>query len=32
MRREWMFALIAADNPDWDDLWDHWFGSSAQEG
>lgn len=25
-RREWKFALIEADSPDWDDLWDQWFG------
>ncbi len=24
-RREWKFALIEADNPDWRDLWDEWF-------
>jgi putative endonuclease len=24
-RREWKFALIEADNPDWRDLWDKWF-------
>jgi putative endonuclease len=24
-RREWKFALIEADNPDWDDLWERWF-------
>ncbi|OSZ63747.1 excinuclease ABC subunit C [Sphingomonas sp. IBVSS1] len=24
-RPEWKFALIEADNPDWDDLWDRWF-------
>jgi len=30
-RREWKFALIEADNPDWDDLWEKWFGPSAQE-
>ncbi len=24
-QREWKFALIEADNPDWDDLWDQWF-------
>ena len=24
-RREWKFALIEADNPDWNDLWDQWF-------
>ncbi|WP_295529575.1 GIY-YIG nuclease family protein [Novosphingobium sp. Chol11] len=23
-RREWKFALIEADNPDWLDLWDQW--------
>jgi putative endonuclease len=31
-RREWKFALIEADNPDWDDLWDRWFGPDAHEG
>ncbi len=31
-RREWKFALIEADNPDWDDLWDQWFGLGAEEG
>jgi putative endonuclease len=24
-RREWKFALIEAENPDWDDLWEQWF-------
>ena len=24
-RREWKFALIEADNPDWLDLWEQWF-------
>ena len=24
-RREWKFALIEADNPDWEDLWQQWF-------
>jgi putative endonuclease len=24
-KREWKFALIEADNPDWNDLWDLWF-------
>lgn len=24
-RREWKFALIEADNPDWQDLWEEWF-------
>jgi len=23
-RREWKFALIEADNPDWLDLWEQW--------
>ena len=26
-RREWKFALIEAENPEWDDLWDVWFSS-----
>ncbi|WP_073973853.1 GIY-YIG nuclease family protein [Erythrobacter donghaensis] len=30
-RREWKFALIEADNSDWDSLWDRWFGSAAGE-
>ncbi len=25
--REWKFALIEGDNPDWRDLWDEWFPS-----
>jgi putative endonuclease len=24
-RRDWKFALIEADNPDWRNLWDVWF-------
>lgn len=24
-RREWKFALIEKDNPDWLDLWEEWF-------
>jgi putative endonuclease len=24
-RREWKFALIEADNPDWRDLWEEWY-------
>jgi putative endonuclease len=24
-RREWKFALIEAENPEWLDLWDEWF-------
>jgi putative endonuclease len=30
-RREWKFALIEADNPDWDDLWDRWFAPDAEK-
>lgn len=29
-KREWKFALIEADNPDWRDLWDDWFPSGGQ--
>ncbi|WP_137678919.1 GIY-YIG nuclease family protein [Aurantiacibacter suaedae] len=25
-RRDWKFALIEEENPDWRDLWDVWFG------
>ena len=28
-RREWKFALIEAENPDWRDLWDEWFRAEA---
>ncbi len=28
-RREWKFALIEAENPEWDDLWDVWFGGGG---
>jgi len=24
-RRDWKFALIEADNPDWLDLWEQWY-------
>jgi putative endonuclease len=24
-KREWKFALIEANNPDWHDLWNEWF-------
>jgi putative endonuclease len=24
-KRDWKFALIEADNPDWRDLWEDWF-------
>jgi predicted GIY-YIG superfamily endonuclease len=30
-RREWKFALIEADNPDWRDLWDDWFPEEAAQ-
>jgi putative endonuclease len=28
-RREWKFALIEAENPDWRDLWEKWFHSNG---
>jgi putative endonuclease len=28
-KREWKFALIEADNPDWRDLWCDWFPMDA---
>ena len=32
-RREWKFALIEADNPDWLDLWDQWYpAAEARDG
>ncbi len=24
-RREWKFALIEKNNPDWEDLWEEWY-------
>jgi putative endonuclease len=30
-RREWKFALIEADNPDWRDLWDEWFPATGRQ-
>ena len=31
-KRDWKFALIEADNPDWRELWDDWFhGAAPQE-
>ena len=30
-KREWKFALIEADNPDWRDLWDEWFPTAASQ-
>jgi putative endonuclease len=29
-KRDWKFALIEADNPDWRDLWDAWFPADAK--
>ncbi len=29
--RDWKFALIEADNPDWRDLWDDWFATSSAD-
>ncbi len=28
-RREWKFAFIESENPDWRDLWDEWFAAEA---
>jgi len=28
-RREWKFALVEEDNPDWRDLWKDWFGGEG---
>jgi putative endonuclease len=28
-KREWKFALIEADDPDWRDLWDEWFAAGT---
>jgi putative endonuclease len=30
-RREWKFALIEADNPEWEDLWEQWLTPGAAE-
>jgi len=30
-KREWKFALIEADNPDWRDLWDEWFAAESSQ-
>ena len=29
-RREWKFALIEKDNPEWRDLWEEWFGGEGE--
>jgi putative endonuclease len=32
-RREWKFALVEAENPDWLDLWDQWYpAAEARDG
>jgi putative endonuclease len=31
-KRDWKFALIEADNPEWRDLWDEWFAASPARG
>ncbi len=28
-KRPWKFALIEADNPEWNDLWEQWFPDSS---
>ena len=30
-KRDWKFALIEADNPEWRDLWDQWFASAGEK-
>ena len=30
-KRDWKFALVEVDNPDWRDLWDEWFASDGSE-
>lgn len=30
-KRDWKFALIEADNPDWHDLWEEWFPGDARQ-
>ncbi|MBX9795681.1 GIY-YIG nuclease family protein [Sphingomonas sp.] len=31
-KRAWKFALIEADNPDWQDLWHLWFQTDGRQG
>jgi putative endonuclease len=31
-RREWKFALIEADNPEWLDLWEQWHAADQRRG
>ena len=31
-RREWKFALVEADNPEWLDLWGQWFPADTSQG
>ena len=30
-RRTWKFALIEAENPEWDDLWEQWFAPQTKQ-
>jgi len=30
-RRDWKFAPIEKDNPEWLDLWEQWFGQVAEQ-
>ena len=30
-KREWKFALIEADNPEWLDLWNEWFATETAD-
>ncbi len=30
-RRAWKFALIEADNPEWEDLWKQWFAPETEQ-
>ena len=31
-KRDWKFALIEADNPNWRDLWQDWFQADVRQG
>jgi putative endonuclease len=31
-KRDWKFALIEVENPDWRDLWDDWFPADVGQG
>jgi putative endonuclease len=30
-KRDWKFALIEAENPEWRDLWDDWFPAGPEQ-